>query len=49
MLADVSIQIFDPGGMLTVVVCSAVRRRQIRSFRSMAFMFLASSVILFAT
>jgi hypothetical protein len=29
MLADVSIQIFDPGGRLTVVVCSAARRRQI--------------------
>ncbi|KAK2446442.1 hypothetical protein QL285_017252 [Trifolium repens] len=32
-LSAVSIHIFDPGGILTVVVCSAVRRRQIRIFR----------------
>ncbi|KAK2451885.1 hypothetical protein QL285_010897 [Trifolium repens] len=32
-LSAVSIHIFDPGGILAVVVCSAVRRRQIRIFK----------------
>ncbi|WJX53210.1 hypothetical protein P8452_39234 [Trifolium repens] len=47
VLTDVSIQIFDPGGKLAIVVGSIARRHQIQSLSSAAFIFRSSGIIFF--
>ncbi|PNY10108.1 hypothetical protein L195_g006676 [Trifolium pratense] len=47
VLTDNSIQIFDPGGTLTIVVGSTARCRQIQSLSSVTFIFRSYGIISF--